>query len=95
MNTYKKYLLTITVAVFVGFSAYNTNLISLTDGSTDTILANIQALAEGEVATGTKYTCEDTITWKKDCKTFACGPCDWVSDMEEAWNSSTKTCVKK
>jgi len=56
MKTYKKYLLAITVAAIFGISAYNINIVSRTDGMTNTMLANLHAMAQhSESVPGTTF----------------------------------------
>lgn len=59
----------------------------------DLALANVEALANGETATG--KTCYNTITKQKSSKVFYCGTCDWVDESTYTTFSGTDNCVPR
>ena len=84
----KKFFGVVAVLVIAVVTAWNVNLGSKTNGMSNVMLADVEALAD-ESSSGGKD-CWDTVTNATDQFTFYCGSCSSVPGKPSAFASQKK-----
>ena len=80
----------VTAALFTGYSAYNAQN---RQGLSDTLLANVEALANGE-SEREKVECYSSIKYEEGSNVVFCGTCQPKKDHTDKWYCIQSHCFR-